>query len=84
MIDAGREVEESVADEAFSDEVTVNDVRAIDLVEAPTSTVPVTLTRPSCRHRLTKELFSRRWVLPVSIHAFRALQMSTAGLTCKR
>lgn len=56
MIDAGREVEEAVADEACSDEVTVNDVRAIDLVEAPTSTVPVTLTRPSCRQRLTKEL----------------------------
>lgn len=56
MIEAGREVEEAVADEACSVEVAVNDVRAIDLVEAPTSTVPVTLTRPSCRHRLTNEL----------------------------
>ncbi len=59
MIEAGREVEEAVADEACSVEVAVNDVRAIDLVEAPTSTVPVTLTRPSCRHRLTNELFFR-------------------------
>lgn len=57
VIDAGSEVEEAVADEALSDAVAVNDVRAIDLVEAPTSTVPVTLTRPSCKHRLTNELF---------------------------
>lgn len=87
VIVLGRVVVVSDADTVEAAEA-VADVRDIDLVEAPTSTVPVTLTRPSCRQSSTKELPPGRGVGQTDYPSASPVHLGhlgqeQGGLTCK-